>query len=356
MAVTGLEGGSAARADEAAIAADASLGAVADPEPIAEIEARRHRARLKALASRSAVPVALIGVIIGFGAARPSTFLTWNNFKFVLVDSAAPAVLALGLTVILVMGEFDLSIGSMLGLGGATAVSLMSLHHLSWPLALVIAAAVAVVAGIVNGALIAYAGMSSFITTLAMGTMLVGCEFLFTGDTTIYSGVSATYLKLGQSIVGGINVQVWIALGFAFLLWLLLERTEPGRYMYAIGGNREAARLSGLAVRPYLIAGFIIVALSAALAGVLITAQNGASSPQAGLPYLLPAYAAAFLGSTTFRPGQFNIAGTLVSVVFLGVVGSGLTMLALSTAVIDLVQGGILIFAMLLSRLGTARS
>jgi len=309
---------------------------------------------LAALASRAAVLIALVSVVIGFGVARTSTFLTADNFKFILIDSAAPAVLAVGLTAILVMGEFDLSIGSMLGVGGASAVALMSIHHVPWPLATLVAVAVAVVVGLVNGALVAYGKLSSFITTLAVGTMLVGVEFLFTGNTTIYSGVSPAYLKIGQAVVGGINVQVWIALAVGLALWLLLERTELGRYMYAIGGNREASRLSGLMVRGYLVAGFVIVALAAALAGIMITAQNGASSPQAGIPYLLPAFAAAFLGSTTFRPGQFNIPGTLLSVFFLGVVGSGLTMLALSTAVIDLVQGGILIFAMLLSRLGRA--
>lgn len=331
--------------------------APADLDPAAADEAPGRRRgtleRVGTLASRAAVPVALVGVVIGFGIARSSTFLTASNFKFILVDSAAPAVLALALTVILVMGEFDLSIGSMLGLGGASAVALMSIDHMAWPVALIVSAGLAVAVGLLNGVLIAYAGMSSFIATLAMGTMLVGTEFLFTGDTTVYSGVAKSYLKIGQAVTGGINVQVWIALGVAVILWALLERTEPGRYMYAIGGNREAARLTGLPVRRYLLIGFVIVALGSALAGVMITAQNGASSPQAGIPYLLPAYAAAFLGSTTFRPGQFNIPGTLISVFFLGVVGSGLTMLSLSTAVIDLVQGGILIAAMLLSRLGS---
>ncbi len=323
--------------------------------PAAEQQERVPRtrgARAGAIASRVAVPLALLAVILGFGIARPSTFLTIDNFKFILIDSSAAAVLGMGLTVVLVMGEFDLSIGSMLGLGGASAVAMMSLHGASWSVSILVAVGLALVVGVVNALLIAYAGMSSFIATLAMGTMLVGTEFLFTGDTTVYSGVAPQYLKIGQAVAGGINVQVWIALGVAVILWVLLERSESGRYMYAIGGNREASRLTGLPVKRYLTYGFVIVAVAATLAGIMITAQNGASSPQAGIPYLLPAYAAAFLGSTTFRPGQFNIPGTLVSVFFLGVVGAGLTMLSLSTAAIDLVQGGILVFAMLLSRLG----
>lgn len=338
----------------AAAAVEHAPGSVADESTV--VLARAPVAPWKhvgSVASRVAVPLALVAVILGFGIARPSTFLTAANFKFILVDAAAPAVLALGLTVILVMGEFDLSIGSMLGLAGASAVTMMSLHHVPWFVSIVVALALAVLVGSVNALLIAYAGVSSFIATLAIGTMLVGVEFLFTGDATVYSGVAPAYLKIGQATVGGINVQVWIALAVAVLLWLLLERSEPGRYMYAIGGNREASRLTGLPVKRYLTFGFVVVAVGAAVAGIMITAQNGASSPQAGIPYLLPAYAAAFLGSTTFRPGQFNVPGTLVSVFFLGVVGSGLTMLALSTAAIDLVQGGILVFAMLVSRLGS---
>lgn len=347
MSALGQEGRTAAVVEDA-------------PAPVAERPAgppgqipRGRLARLGSTASRVAVPLALLAVILGFGIARPSTFLTVANFKFILVDSSAAAVLSLGLTVILVMGEFDLSIGSMLGLGGASAVAMMSFHHASWYSSILVGVALAVLVGIVNAVLIAYAGMSSFIATLAIGTMLIGAEFLFTGDRTVYSGVAPQYLKIGQASLGGINVQVWIALAVAVVLWVLLERSEPGRYMYAIGGNREASRLTGLPVKRFLAFGFVVVALAATLAGIMITAQNGASSPQAGIPYLLPAYAAAFLGSTTFRPGQFNVPGTLISVFFLGVVGSGLTMLSLSTAAIDLVQGGILVFAMLLSRLGS---
>lgn len=347
MSALGQEGPAAVVVEEAPVAVAENSAALHGRAP------GGRWARVGAVASRVAVPLALVAVILGFGTARPSTFLTLANFKFILVDSSASAVLALGLTVILVMGEFDLSVGSMLGLGGASAVAMMSLHHAPWYTSILVAVALAVLVGVINTILIAYAGMSSFIATLAIGTMLVGAEFLFTGDATVYSGVAPQYLKIGQATVGGINVQVWIALAVAVLLWLLMERSEPGRYMYAIGGNREASRLTGLPVKRYLAFGFVLVALAAALAGIMITAGNGASSPQAGIPYLLPAYAAAFLGSTTFRPGQFNIPGTLVSVFFLGVVGAGLTMLALSTAAIDLVQGGILVFAMLLTRLGS---
>jgi ribose transport system permease protein len=299
------------------------------------------------------VPLALVLAIVGFGVARPATFLTASNFRDMLFASAAPTILAVGLTVALVMGDFDLSIGSMLGLGGASAVALMSLDHVGWFWAIVVALVLAVATGIVNGTLVAYAGGSSFIITLAMGTILLGVEYLFDGENTVYSGVAHAYTRIGQARpVGGINVQVWIALGVAIVAYLLMERSEAGRYMYAIGGNREAARLAGIAVNRYRLIGFVVAAVAAAFAGILITAQAGASTPNAGVPYLLPAYAAVFLGTAAFQQGQFNVAGTIVGVLFLEVISTGLIMLNLSTAVIDIVQGVILVLAILSTRVG----
>ena len=307
--------------------------------------------------ARGSLLAALIASIVVFGIARPDTFLTADNMRSMLLQSAAPLILAAGLTVLSVMRDFDLSIGAMLGLGGASAVALMSIHDVQWQMAIVLALLLAVAVGFTNGFITAYLGASSFITTLAMGTILVGVEFIFTDQQTIYQGVDPSYLKLGQSIPwGGINAQVWIALAVALVVWILLERTEVGRYMYAIGGNPEAARFSGIAVKRLRVIGFIIVAIGAAIAGILITAQAGSSSPQAGLPYLMPAYAAVFLGSTAFRPGEFNIAGTVVAVLFLQVIQTGLQMMAFATAYINIVQGAILIVAMLLSRLERANA
>lgn len=319
--------------------------------------AHRRRPSVGVVMQRSGLLGALVLAVVGFGAARPGTFLTMDNLRSVLLQSAAPLILAIGLTVLLVLRDFDLSIGSMLGLGGAATVALMSLHGMPWPIAILLSLVVAVLVGSANGFITAYLGASSFITTLAMGTVLVGVEFLFTDQKTIYEGVPKGYLKLGQSApVWGINVQIWIALGIALLVWVLLERTELGRYLYAIGGNPEAAHFSGIQVRRLRVFGFIVVAVGATVAGILVTAQAGSSSPQAGIPYLLPAYAAAFLGSTAFRAGEFNVAGTVVACVFLQVIQTGLQMLALATAYINIVQGAVLIVAMLLSHLGRAKA
>lgn len=308
------------------------------------------------LVARGGVLIALVLVIAAFGIARPDSFLTLNNLTAILQQAAAPAILAIGLTVPLALGEFDLSIGSMVGLGGASAVALITLDGVPWPAAVLIALLIGLAVGVINGTFIAYLGASSFVQTLAMGVILLGVEYLFTNQQTLYSGIPDGYKALGQSTaLGGVNIQIWIALVVAVLAWLFLDQTETGRRIYAVGGNPDAARFAGVSVKRLKVLGFVIVAVAATVTGILMTAQGGSASPNAGVPFLLPAYAAAFLGSATFRPGTFNVPGTVVAVLFLGVIQTGLQMLQISTAWINIIQGIVLVAAMLISRLERKR-
>ena len=313
--------------------------------------------RVRLFVAKFGVLIAVVVTIGAFSALKPHIFLTVQNAQSVLSLAAPLAIAALGLTVVLVMGEFDLSFGSMIGLGGAAAIVLMNNHHVAWPIAIVVALAIGLCAGSVNGLLTAYGGASPFIITLGMGTILTGLEYALTGEQTIYGHLPRAYISLGQSVPFlGINAGVWIAIGVAAVIYVLLERTEVGRYMYATGGNAEAARLSGLAVRRLRLTGFVIVGITAAIAGIVITATSAASYPDIGATYLLPSFAAAFLGSTILRNGQFNALGTVIGVLYLGVISTGLTMFQLSTAVVNIVQGAILIISILLSRLGRQTS
>jgi ribose transport system permease protein len=306
------------------------------------------------IVSRYGLLIAFAIMIVAFSVAVPDSFPTWANAESILTAAAPSAIVAVGLTVPLVMQDFDLSFGSMIGLAGGAAVVMMATYGAAWPLAVLVAVGLGLAVGVVNGYLIAFLGGSSFIITLAMGTILTGIEFAFTDQETIFSGVAEGYADIGQGEAFlGLNNQVWIALGIAAIVWVLLEKSEIGRYMYAIGGNPEAARLSGVRTRHIRLVGFVIVALCATVVGILLTAQSASSVPNTGVPYLLPAFAAAFLGSAVFRPGEFNILGTVVGTLFLGVIQTGLTMLELETFVINIVQGAILIAAVLLSQLGS---
>lgn len=287
-----------------------------------------------------------------FAALKPHVFPTAENYKSILEECAPTGIMAIGLTAVMVMNDFDLSFASMLGLGSGLVTILMVIHHVGWVLAVIIALAVGVAGGILNGFLIAVLGGSSFIITLAMGTVLTGVEYAVTNEKDIFSGYSSSFLKIAQHSSLGINNQVWIALVVALMGWIMLEKTEVGRFMYAIGGNAEAARLAGVRVRALRILGFVLIGMCAIAAGVLLTSLGGSYTPDPGPPYLLPSYAAVFLGAAAFRPGQFNVLGTVVGVLFLETITTGLTMLNLSTWTINVVQGVILIAAILLSRLG----
>ena len=302
---------------------------------------------------RYGLVVAFLVMIAVFSLLKPHVFPTGDNAKAILEQTAPPAILAIGLTAVLVMNDFDLSFGSMLGVGSGVVTVLLVNHHVGWVLAVIIALLVGIAGGMVNGILIAVLGGSSFIITLAMGTVLTGVEYAITKQKDIFSGMPASFTSISQnSSILGINNQVWIALAIGIIVWVLLEKTEIGRFMYAIGGNSEAARLAGVRVRTLRIFGFVIIGMAAIVAGVLITSLGGSYTPDPGPPYLLPAYAGVFLGAAAFRPGQFNVLGTVVGVLFLECIQTGLTMLSLSTWIINVVQGAILIAAVLLSRLG----
>src|SRR4051812_39365385 len=218
-------------------------------------------------------------MILGFSLARPNTFPTWLNAKSIVTASAPEMIVALGLTVVLVMRDFDLSVGSMVGLADGAAVAAMASHGVSWPLAVLLGLGLGIGAGLVSGFLVAVLRGNSFIMTLGMATILTGVEYGFTGQATVFQGVARGYVKLGANSWLGLNNQIWVALVVALVLWILLDATEAGRYMYAIGGNEEAARLSGIRTRTLRITGFVIVAFSAALVGILISAAGASYTP-----------------------------------------------------------------------------
>lgn len=314
---------------------------------------------LIALIARFGVIGTLVLCIIFF-ATQDDRFLTVANMRTTLGTGAPLLVIALGLTVVLVMGDFDLSVAGMLSAAGAMIVVLIVNHGWPWGWAVLLTLAFAACFGLMNGFLVAYVGTPSFITTLATGVILAGVEYALT-DGRFVTGtgfMSDSYRSLGVGTPdgwSGIAAPVWIAAGLAILLWLLLAKTEIGRYMYAIGGNPEAARLSGINVRRLRATGFVIVALCATVGAVVTTARTASSIPNTGATLLLPAFAAAFLGAAVSRQNQFNIGGTVIGVLFLQVVQTGLTFMGYDQDIQSIAQGVILVAAMIISRLGASR-
>lgn len=316
---------------------------------------RRGRVSTGQLAGKYAVIAAMVVTFIAFSIAKPDSFLTWLTIKSILRDAAPLLIVALGITVVLIVSEFDLSVGGLAGLMGTLAVVGVSGAHLGLPvwLAVLMTLAVGALLGTLNGALIAYLGASSFIVTLGMGTVFNGIDDQVLGSNTIYEGIPAGYGSIASGSQFGISNQVFIALGVALLLGVLLRQFEFGRYLYAIGGNREATRLSGIRVRALTLSAFAVSGLCVAAAGLLVSSQAGSANANSGLGFLLPAYAAAFLGSAMWRLGSFTVVGTILGALFLQIIGTGLTLFSISGALVAIIQGSILVAAVLVSRLGS---
>lgn len=302
--------------------------------------------------SRYGVIAAMVLTVVVFSLLRPDSFFTVFMLKSILRDSAPLMMLALGLTFVMVMNDFDMSVGGLTALLATIAVMLVSTAYAGipvWvaiPVTLIIGAAI----GAMNGALIAYLKLHSFILTIAMGTVFTGLALQLTGSASIYSGIPTEYTAISGVGPLGLSNQIYIGILVLFVSHVVLRHTQPGRYMYALGGNPEATRMSGVPVRVLKMSGYAIVGLMAAITGIMLTSQAGAANPNTGLGLLMPAYAAAFLGSSMLRVGQFSAVGTALGALFLQIIGSGLTVLNLSGSLIQLIQGGILVLAVVLAR------
>lgn len=315
--------------------------------------------RLRPIIARYGLFIVFALVVVVFKVLQWDVFLTPDNItRTILSPTGFPPlmILASSLTVVLAMGDFDLSFGNMVGLAGATAVALMVNFDQSWVVAILVTGVTAVLVGLANGFFVARLGASSFVVTLAAGVILFGFETLWTDNRSITGVDQSVYLALDRTeVAAGIRLPIFIAIGIALLLWLLLDRTELGRYMYAVGGNREASRLAGLPTVRIRTIGFVIVAVMSAVVGVLLTANFGGTRIDLGTPLLLDAYAAVFLGAAVFRPGQFNVPGTIMGVLFLRVVEVGLLVQQIENSWINVSKGAILLFGVLLSQLVAGR-
>jgi len=307
-------------------------------------------ARLRA----SGTLVGFIALIVVFSILKPEQFLRTTNFFNILEQVAVLAIVASLQTVVMIVGDFDLSVGSLASLTGVVVASLI---HGGMPVvpAILIGLAVGLAAGAINGFLVAYVGLSAFIATLATMTAFTGLALLISNGTTIF-GLPESFVAMGQNKVGPIAIPVIIALVVAALVWFLTTRTTAGRRWYALGGNAEAARLSGVHVGRSRLYAFVLCSLGASIAGIVLTARLASAHPSAGDPMMLTSIAAVFLGMTMIRTGQANLLGTLVGIGILGVMQNGLNMLHVNDYVQQVLTGAIIIVAVAISRIGKRRT
>jgi ribose transport system permease protein len=322
-----------------------------------ELTAGRSRsngaATARTVLARYGVLIAIAVTFAVFSFLRPDSFFTVLTMKGILRDAAPLLIVALGVTVVLVMNQYDLSVGGLIALCATIVVWLLSTRYngLNFVLAIVLTLLLGTALGAANGFLVAYVRLPSFILTIAMSTVFTGWALEMTRSQSIFEGIAPGFVDIANGSFLGFSNVVFVGLFVLIVAHLLMRHTEPGRYMYAIGGNPEAARLSGLRVKLLIAAGFAIVGLTAAIAAILMTSQAGAANPNTGVGLLLPAYAAAFLGSSMFKVGVFTPVGTAIGALYLQMIGTGLTILNLSGPLVSIIQGGILAAAVLISRL-----
>lgn len=296
--------------------------------------------------------VAGIAVLVGiFGFLRPEAFLSWGNITTILGSQAVLVVLTLALIIPLTAGDYDLSVASVLTLS-AMLLAVLNAQH-GWPLwaALLVALASGVLTGIVNAAFILFFRIPSLIVTLGTSSFINGIVLWVSGSMTV-SGISEDLVDwVVVRRVLGIPLAFYYAIALCVVLWYFFEYTTPGRRLLFVGRGREVARLSGIKVDRARLYSLIVSGFLSACAGVLYAGTIGAADPLSGLTFLLPAFAAAFLGATSISPGRFNPWGSFAAVYFLVTGITGLTILGIQTFVQNLFYGAGLVLAVALSQL-----
>jgi ribose transport system permease protein len=290
-------------------------------------------------------------LIVVFGALKPDTFLTWSNVSSLLGSQAVLVVVTLGLIIPLTANDFDVSIANVMTLSSMVIAVLNVLHHVPIGWCMLIALATGVLVGLVNGFFITVFRINSLIVTLGVGTFLHGVT-LWMSDSMTISGVAPVLVKyVIVTRLLGIPLEFYYAILICVVVWYLFEYTAVGRRILFVGRGREVARLSGIRADRVRRGCLVASSFLGALAGVMYAGTIGAADPQSGLSYLLPAFAAAFLGATTIVPGRFNPWGATLAVYFLVTGITGLTFLGIRTFVQELFYGGALVVAVTLSQL-----
>jgi ribose transport system permease protein len=306
-------------------------------------------------AERFTLVGAWIAVIVVFSLLRPDTFATSSNFAAILGSQAVLVVLTCGLLIPLTAGDYDLSITGVLTLSAMIIGILNTEHGVPVYACIVLALLMGALVGLINGAFVVTFGIDSFIVTLGTGTFLGGVV-LWISDSRTFAGISSQLT--GPVVVDrflGVPLAFYYGLAVVIALWYFLEYTSLGRQLLFVGRNRSVARLSGLRVGRLRWGALVASGVIAAAAGVLYAGVTGAADPVSGAGFLLPAFAAAFLGATSIVPGRFNPWGSFIAVYFLVTGITGLTLLGLESWVQDMFYGGALVLAVTFSQIARRR-
>ncbi len=297
-------------------------------------------------AERFGLPFLFVLMIVIFTILRPHTFATPENARSIAVTQSVIAVLALAMLPPLISGRFDVSVGANMTISAIACAALIAYHGWSLVPAIAVAILMGTFIGTFNGAMVAYFGVNSIIGTLGVATVIGGLVTAYTQGVPVSENLPATLTNLSTETVVGIPDLFIIMIAISIVVWFVMTQTPFGRHLEAVGANLDAARLSGLPVARIVFLSFVMAGVVSGIAGVLLVATEAAASPDtADITTIVPALAAAFLGWTTWRPGRYNVPGTVIALFFLGTLTSGLTLVGAQSWVTDAVNGTVVIVA-----------
>jgi ribose ABC transporter, permease protein len=280
-----------------------------------------------------------------------SNFLTANNLLNLLLQVTSNALIAFGMTFVILTGGIDLSVGSILALSSALTAGLLG-SGMPVTLAILISLIMGCILGMMNGLLISYGKLAPFIVTLATMTIFRGATLVYTNGNPITKGLSDTFLFqfLGQGYIVGIPFPVIIMFIVFIVLYVLLHKTAFGKSVYAIGGNEKAAYISGVKLNKVKIIIYSISGIMASISGLIITSRLSSAQPTAGASYEMDAIAAVVLGGTSLSGGKGRILGTLIGALIIGVLNNGLNIIGVSAFWQQVVKGVVILIAVLIDR------
>ena len=310
------------------------------------------RHRLSASGRRLGTLAGLFGLCVLLWALTPH-FLTVSNLLNVLEQTSINAVIAAGMTFVIISGGIDLSVGSLVAVAGVVLAA--TLHAgVAIPIALAASLAVGFGFGLLNGLAITWGRLPPFIATLGMMSIARGCALLFTEGRPV-SGFDLSFRSIATARLAGIPAPVFVTIAVYLVAHFVLSETRFGRYVYSMGGNEEATRLSGVNVRLHKMLVYGVSGLASAVAAVLLTARLNSAQPIAGIMYELDAIAATVIGGTSLMGGEGGLGGTIIGALIMGVLRNGLNLLGVSSFVQQIVIGMVIVFAVLIDTVLKAR-
>ncbi len=308
--------------------------------------------KFKTIIGEFGITIALLVEIAIFSSLSPY-FFTADNILNVTLQTSITAIIAAGMTFVILTAGIDLSVGAMVAFSGVIATSILKLDlpfTVSFPLALFAGLVIGILSGSIAGLFVTRFNITPFIVTLALMTIWRGSSYMYTDGRPIW-GLPDEFSFVGSGRVFGVPISTIIMICVYIVAFTILKHTKFGRYVYAVGGNKEAARLAGINVSRTLLYVYMISGVLAAISGVLLASRMNSGQPNAGLMYEMDVIAAVVVGGTSLFGGRGSIVGTFLGAMLIGVLRNGLNLLNVGSYVQMVVLGVVILLAVLLDQM-----